>query len=297
MGVIVVVCAVLGLTVSEAKTKIMCLRASEDAEVHRHIQRRGSGPGVQPDERLCMPRGKRQSQCRPIHRGRPGHTQHMVQLPEVHPRNVRPTERFPRAQNPDAKSREVLETMLYGCVTWSPPACHYDTLRRVHHRFLIRCIGWRKHNRADHPIFYLDRLIKTGSESIEVTLRWRRILFAGFVARMEDTRLPKSARCSEKRWGTRAVSGARKIVDGVFPGRPQSFRHQRRPVDDCSPGQGGKAQNGRTRGGTFHGEMDRCRESQGWTTDAVACPNATGRIKERIAQSKRDRAGSLTLVD
>ena len=82
---------------------------------------------------------------------------------------------------------EVLETMLYGCVKWSPRACHYDTLRRAHHRFLARCIGWRKHNRADHPIFYLDTLLKTGSENIEVTLRKRRILFA--VARMEDTRL------------------------------------------------------------------------------------------------------------
>ena len=29
----------------------------------------------------------------------------MVQLPEVHPRTVRPTERSLRAQNPDAKSR------------------------------------------------------------------------------------------------------------------------------------------------------------------------------------------------
>ena len=57
-------------------------------------------------------------------------------------------------------------------------------------------------------------------------------------------------------------------MDGVFPGRSQSFRHQRRPVDDCSsPGRvGGMAQNGRTRGGTFHGEMDRCREKQGWIT-------------------------------
>ena len=80
---------------------------------------------------------------------------------------------------------EVLETMLYGCVTWSPGACHYDTLRRVHHRFLARCIGWRKHNRADHQctgcrgqraISYLDTLIKTESESIEATLRKRRIL-------------------------------------------------------------------------------------------------------------------------
>ena len=66
---------------------------------------------------------------------------------------------------------EVLETGLYGCVTWSPRACHYDTLRRVHHRFLTRYIGWRKTNPADHPISHLDTLIKTGSESIEATLR------------------------------------------------------------------------------------------------------------------------------
>ena len=33
--------------------------------------------------------------------------------------------------------------------------------------------------------------MKTGSESIETILRKRRIPFAGFVARMEDTRLPK----------------------------------------------------------------------------------------------------------
>ena len=76
-----------------------------DAGVHRHIQRRGSGPGVQPDERVCIPRGKRQPQCRPVHRGRPAHTQRMVQLPKVHPRTVRRTERSPRAQNSDAKSR------------------------------------------------------------------------------------------------------------------------------------------------------------------------------------------------
>ena len=37
---------------------------------------------------------------------------------------------------------EVLETMLYDCVMWSPRVCHYDTLRRAHHRFLARCIGW-----------------------------------------------------------------------------------------------------------------------------------------------------------
>ena len=30
---------------------------------------------------------------------------------------------------------------------------------------------------------------------------------------------------------------------------------------------------------------------------AVICPNVTGRIKKRLALSKRSRAGSLTLVD
>ena len=105
MGMVVVVCAAFGLTVSEAKTEIMCLRAKGNAGVHGHIQRRSSGPGVQPDERVCIPGGKSQPQCRPVHRGRPAHTQRMVQLSEVHPRTVRPTERSPRAPNPDAKSR------------------------------------------------------------------------------------------------------------------------------------------------------------------------------------------------
>ena len=87
---------------------------------------------------------------------------------------------------------EVLRTMLYGCVTWSPRTCHYDTLRRAHYSFLTRCIGWRTNNHTEYPISYLDTLMETESESIEATLRGRRILFAGFVAFMEDTRLPKS---------------------------------------------------------------------------------------------------------
>ena len=100
--------------------------------------------------------------------------------------------------------------MLYGCVTWSPRACHYDALRRAHHSFLTRCIGWRKHNRTDHPISYLDTLVKTGSESIEAILRKRRILFAGFVARMEDTRLPKCVMFGELVGGAGSAGGQEK---------------------------------------------------------------------------------------
>ena len=61
-------------------------------------------------------------------------------------------------------------------------------------------------------------------------------------------------------------------MDGVSSGRPQSFRYQRQPVDDCSAGSGVMAQDGRTIGGTLHGEMDRCRESRGWTTACSSMP-------------------------
>ena len=91
-------------------------------------------------------------------------------------------------------------------------------------------------------------------------------MFAGFAARMEDTTLPKCVMFGELVGGAGCMGGQKKEWMGVFPGRPQIFRHQRRPVDNCSPGREGMAQDGGTRGGTFHGEMDRCRESQGWTT-------------------------------
>ena len=111
---------------------------------------------------------------------------------------------------------EVLETMLYGCIAWSPRACHYNTLRQAHHRFLTRCIGWRKHNRADHPISDLNTLVKTRSESIEATLRSRRILFAGFVACMEDMRLPKCVMFGELMRGAGCVGGQEKEWMGCF---------------------------------------------------------------------------------
>ena len=77
--------------------------------------------------------------------------------------------------------------------------------------------------------------------------------------------------------GRGRCGGPGKIVDGVFLGRLQSFRHQRRPVDDCSPGRGRMAQNGRTRGETFHGKMDRCRKNQGWTTACSGMPERDGK--------------------
>ena len=155
---IVVKCAGFGLrlTVSETRT---AGAHEEVAGAHGHIQRRGRGPGIQPNERVRIPRGERQPQCRPVHRSRTAHTQHKVQREYTLELYDRPSSSL------ELKIRmlrvKVPERMLYGCFTWIPRACHYDTLRRVHHSFLTRCIGWRKNNSADHPALYLDTFIKT----------------------------------------------------------------------------------------------------------------------------------------
>ena len=49
-----------------------------------------------------------------------------------------------------------------------------------------------------------------GSESIEAILRKRRILFAGFVARMEGTRVPKCVMFGELVDGAGSVGGQKK---------------------------------------------------------------------------------------
>ena len=210
MGGIVVACAVFGLTVSEAKTEIMCLRAkgmpestaifSIEAAGQVYNQRNefvylGGNVNHNADVSIDVDRRIRNAWC-----------SFRKYTLELYDRPSAPLElkiRMLRAK--------VLETMIYGCVTWNPRACHYVTLRRAHHRFITRCIGWRKKwNRADHPISCLDTLIKTGRESIEATLLRRRILFAGFVVRMEDTRLPKCVMFGELVGGAGCVGGQRK---------------------------------------------------------------------------------------
>ena len=56
---------------------------------------------------------------------------------------------------------------------------------------LLRRLGWQKSKREDHIQSHANALLKTDSESVETTVRRRRILFAGFVARMGEERLPR----------------------------------------------------------------------------------------------------------
>ena len=105
MRMIVVVCAAFGLTVSEVKTEIMCLRtkgmpestaifsveaAGETYNQMNEFEYLGGSANLNTDLSIEVDRRIRNA-C-------------MVQLSEVHPRTVRATERSPRAQNPDAQS-------------------------------------------------------------------------------------------------------------------------------------------------------------------------------------------------
>ena len=58
--------------------------------------------------------------------------------------------------------------------------------------------------------------MKTGSENIKAIMRRRWVLFAGFVARMEDTRLPKCVMFGELVGGAGCVGGQEEKWVGCF---------------------------------------------------------------------------------
>lgn len=76
------------------KTEIICLPIKEipDAVATTIILRQAACQVSKQKEGFRIPRGKLQQPLRRVHRRRPVHTQHMVQLSKVYPRPVLPTE-------------------------------------------------------------------------------------------------------------------------------------------------------------------------------------------------------------
>ena len=150
MGMIVVVCAAFGLAVSEAKIEIMCLRTKGMPESTTTFNVDAAGQVYSQTNEF-------------VYLG--GNVNHNADLSIEVNRRIRNAwcsfwkytlKLYDRPSAPFELKiwmlrAEVLETTLYDCVTWSPRAYHYDTLRRTHHSFLARCIGWRKNNRTDPP--------------------------------------------------------------------------------------------------------------------------------------------------
>ena len=70
---------------------------------------------------------------------------------------------------------EVVEALLYRCVTWTPLKCHYAKLRTTHHRMLLRILGaWCK-SPNKRILSYKNALQRTQRESIEINVRTRRL--------------------------------------------------------------------------------------------------------------------------
>ena len=97
---------------------------------------------------------------------------------------------------------EVVEALLYGCVTWTPLKCHYAKLR---------CKSPNK-----RILSYKDTLHRTQCESIETTVSTRRLLWAGALLRMGDHRLPKRVMSGElENAGKRGPGGGGERKDGL----------------------------------------------------------------------------------
>ena len=106
---------------------------------------------------------------------------------------------------------------------------------------------------------------------------------------MEDTRLPKCMMFGEMVGGVGCVWGQEKEWMGCFQDDLRAFginedeEEWRRTVKHG-------AEHFMAKGVAAERNEVRLRH-------AVVCPNVTGRTEERMAQSKRARAGSLALVD
>ena len=84
---------------------------------------------------------------------------------------------------------EVIETLLYGCVTWTLRAEHFAKLWTVPHQVLLGVIGFKRRLCADHAtLSYAKALKVTRCESIETAIRKRRLFVAESVARQSKER-------------------------------------------------------------------------------------------------------------
>ena len=124
-------------------------------------------------------------------------------------------------------------------------------------------------------------------------------MFAGFVARIKDTRLPKCVMFGELVGGAGCMGGQVKGWMGYFLDNPRAFginADQSTAAAQDEDGDEGEWRRGEER---FMAKwIDAEKTRAGRRHAVVVCPNVTGRIKERISQrSKRTSAGSLATVD
>ena len=110
---------------------------------------------------------------------------------------------------------------------------------------------------------------------------------------MEDTRLPKCLMFGELVGGAGCVGGQEKEWMGCYLDDLRAFGIHADQWTTAAQDEG----EWRRTAEYFLSKWIAAEKARAGLRHAVVCPNVTGRTKERIAQSKRARAGSLALVD
>ena len=123
---------------------------------------------------------------------------------------VRPPEGKPAASEGADGEVRGSRSSLVRMRDMDPLKCHAK-LRTTHHRMLLRILGaWCK-SPNKRILSYKDALHRTQYESIETTVRTRRLLWAGALLRMGDHRLPKRVMSGElENAGKRGPGGKEK---------------------------------------------------------------------------------------
>ena len=122
-------------------------------------------------------------------------------------------------------------------------------------------------------------------------------MFAGFVAHMESTRLPKSAMFGELVGGAGCVGGQEKEWMECFLDDLRAFGINADQWTTAAQDEREWRKTAEQGAEHFMVKWIVAEKAKAELRHAVVCPYVTGRTKERIAQSKRARAGSLALVD
>ena len=155
MTVIVTTCSSFGLTASEAKKEIMCLETKGVGELSftinatvqvnkQTIEFVHLGGAITADRDLSIDITRR------LQRAWACFQRYNMEIYDRPGVRLRLKVRLLKA--------EVVETLRYGCMTWSPKKPDFDRLRRVHHSMILRCLGWWKRKRDDHTLSYADAL-------------------------------------------------------------------------------------------------------------------------------------------
>ena len=122
-------------------------------------------------------------------------------------------------------------------------------------------------------------------------------MFAGFVARMEDTRLPRCVMFGEMVGGADCVGSQEKEWMGCFLDDLRAFGINADQWTTAAQDEGEWRRTAEQGPEHFMGKWIVSEKNKSGLRHSVVCPNVTGRTKERIAQSKQACAGSLAFVD